>query len=348
MATKRDAELVRILIASPLEADQVERISTAAPERTAVIYDPTLLPVPRWSADHVGVARELGPMEITRWRHHLASADISFDVDWFEPARMPANAPKLRWVQTTGAGIVDILQRNNLTNSGIVFTTAAGVHAVPLAEHAVMGLLYLVKAVPRLRVWQAAHHWQHYTCDLLSGRRVLVIGLGHIGRQISRSLAALGVDVWGTDPYVASMPDGVSRVIPIRDLGLALPDVDGIVIACPKTPETYHLVGAPELAAMKPSAVLVNVGRGTVVEEGALIRALQEGRLAGAVLDVFENEPLASESPLWDLPQVLISPHSAATASTENALIVDLFIENLNRYLRGRPLLNVFDTSRGF
>jgi glyoxylate/hydroxypyruvate reductase A len=348
MAERADSQRLTILIASPLEAEQAARIAAAAPDLARVIYEPDLLPVPRYPADHHGTPRALDERSLQRWREYLRAADILFDFDWLEPERMPINAPKLRWVQATSAGIGEYLIRTGLADSTIMFTTAAGVHAVPLAEHVALGLLYLTKSVPLLGEWQRAHHWERFATMQLAGRRMLLVGLGNVGRQVARTCACLGVQVWGLDPATESPPEGVSRLIPEDQFHQALGEVDALVLACPYTSKTHHLVGAAELTAMRPSAVVINIARGAVIDERELVRALQEGRLGGAVLDVFEEEPLPADSPLWDMPNVLVSPHSASTVASENERITDLFIDNLHRYLAGEPLRNVFVKSRGF
>jgi phosphoglycerate dehydrogenase-like enzyme len=258
-------------------------------------------------------------------------------------------APRVRWVQATVSGVGDFLARTGLDRWPVVVTTAAGIHAAPLAEFVVLGLLYFVKQVPELRAWQASHRWERYTADSLAGRRVMLIGLGHVGRAIATYLSVMGVEVvgMGRDPR-AERPAGVTRLIGRPELIDALREVDALVLACPYTRETHHLIGANELEALPSHAIVVNVARGAVIDEPRLIDALAGGRLAGACLDVVEDEPLAPGSPLWDLPNVLISPHSASTLARENELIVELFVENLGRFLEGRPLRNVFDPARGY
>lgn len=344
--TQRDR--LALLIGSPLEEEHVERIQAVAPDRVRVIYAPELLPVPRYPADHHGTKRNLGEDELRRWRGHLAAADVMFDFDWYEPVAMPANAPKLRWVQTTSAGIGEYLISTGLAASEITFTTAAGTHAIPLAEHVAFGLLYLVKRAPDLRSWQAAHRWERFTTRQLAGSRMLLVGLGNVGRQVARVCAGLGIEVWATDPGTAVAPIGVTRLLDGSAIREALAEVDALVLACPYTPATHHLVGAAEFAAMRRTGIVVNISRGAVVDEPAMIAALTDGRLAGAVLDVFETEPLPADSPLWDMPNVLVSPHSASTVEVENRVITDLFIDNLRRYLAGEELRNVFDRARGF
>jgi phosphoglycerate dehydrogenase-like enzyme len=338
-----------VLICSPIDAHLVKRIEDSGGDRVRVVYEPGLLPTPRYPGDHNGIPRSLDPPALKRWRAHLSRADVLFDFDWMDPAGIPVNAPRVRWVQATSSGIGEFLVSTRLAESGITFTTAAGVHAVPLAEFVVLGLLYVMKRVPYLRTMQAEHRWERYTTRQLAGQRALVIGLGNVGRHIARTLAGLGMEVSGmsrTDR--TKRASGVTRMIRRDGLEDALSGVDALVLSCPYTPETHHLIGAPQLASMRHDAVLVNVSRGAVVDQAALTEALRQGRLAGAVLDVFEKEPLPPEDPLWDLPNVLVSPHSASTVDAENAHIVDLFVENLGRYLEGRPLINRFERDRGY
>jgi glyoxylate/hydroxypyruvate reductase len=265
------------------------------------------------------------------------------------PEALPHNAPKLRWIQGTSAGIGERLRRHGLLDSDLVFTTAAGVHGSSLAEFVILGLLYFYREVRRLQRMQAAHHWERYTNAELAGRCVLLVGLGTVGRVIARRLAALDVVVWGVRRTArGTPPEGVARLLPFERFARALPEIDALVLACPLTEQTHGLIGTAELQALQPHAVLINVARGQVVDERALIEALEHGRLAGAALDVAEEEPLPDNNQLWDLPNVLISPHSASTVESENERIVDLFIENLRRWLDRRPLLNRFDRRRGY
>ena len=251
--------------------------------------------------------------------------------------------------QGTSAGIGELVRRHRLQGAPFQMTTAAGVHGAALAEFVLLGLLHVTRDVPGLRRLQAARHWQRFTSRALAGRRALVVGLGSVGCAIAAKLAALDLEVWGIRRSAGrDCPAGVARVLPPSGLADALRQVDALVLACPLTEQTRHLIGAAELAALPPGALLVNVARGPVVDEPALIAALRSHRLAGAALDVFAEEPLPADSPLWALDNVLLSPHSASTLADENRRIVDLFLANLERFLAGRPLLNRFDPARGY
>lgn len=339
----------RVLIASPLESEQVERIRAAEPRRITVLYEPELLPMIRYQNDHEGIARKLTEGQRRRWRALLSQADILFDFDWEAPRHFLRHAPNVRWIQATSAGIGEYVRRMRIPAESVTLTTAAGVHAQPLAEFVALAMLYFARDLPTLQAWQQAHHWERFSGQGLAGSTALILGLGQVGRRIAEVIAALGVCVYGLRRSAGCvLPPGVARVIAADELDLILPQVDYLIIATPYTPDTYHLVDARRLALLKPPAVLINVGRGQVVEEPALIAALQAGRLRGAALDVFEREPLPVDSPVWDLPNVLVSPHSASTVAGENARIVDLFIENLHRWLDGRPLRNLFQNDRQY
>ncbi|MDR1799993.1 MAG: D-2-hydroxyacid dehydrogenase [Bifidobacteriaceae bacterium] len=335
---------VRVLIATYLEDEHVQRIATADP-RVTVLYAPDLLPTPRYQADHNGIRRPLTAQQEAAWTELLAQADVAFDFDWRDPAALPATAPNLRWIQATSSGIGEFLLATGLINSQIVFTTAAGVHSAPLAEFACLGLLYLVKQVPLLRARQAEHRWERYTARSIEGLRVLVVGTGQVGTATARYLTGLGASVRTASRHPRPPSSGTEPALPLGQLKEALRETDAIVLACPLSPETYHLIAAAELAAMPPGGYLVNIGRGPVVDQPALVEALASSHLGGAVIDVAEEEPLPADSPLWDLPNVLISPHSASTVASENGKITDLFIDNLYRWLDGRPLSNVFRPS---
>jgi phosphoglycerate dehydrogenase-like enzyme len=339
---------VRVLVATPLEPELVARIEEADP-RVRALYEPDLIPAPRYAADHSGVPRQLTIAEQDKWSRVRAQADVSFDFDWQDPAGMPRNCPRLRWVQGTSAGLGGFLERTGLARSDLIFTTAAGVHGTPLAEFALLGLLYFAKGLPQLAAWQAERHWERHTTASLAGRRVVVVGLGGIGQAVARLLSQAGLRVCGAGRpgHTYDVP-GVASYVSSDRLDEVLPEADGLILACPLTEETAGLIGARQLRLLPRGAVVVNVSRGPVVDEDALIAALTSGHLGGAFLDVFAVEPLPPSSPLWALPNVVISPHSAATVAAENGLITDLFCDNLRRWLDGRELRNVYDRAAGY
>ncbi|MEV4619552.1 D-2-hydroxyacid dehydrogenase [Asanoa sp. NPDC049573] len=337
-----------VLIATYLEPDLVQRIASVDPALD-VIYEPDLVPVPRYASDHTGTPRPLTPAEQDRWEKALAAADVAWDFDWQAPADLPVRAPRLRWIQATSAGIGAFVQRTGLDRTDLTFTTAAGIHATPLAEFAVLGALHFVKGVPHLRAQQNEHRWQRYTTAQLAGRTVTVVGLGGIGRKVVASFAALGTRVLavGRPGRDYDLPAAAS-IHSTDELDDLLRWTDVLVLCTPLTDQTAGLLSAARIARLKPGAIVVNIGRGPLVDEPALIEALRTKALAGAALDVFATEPLPADSPLWDLDNVLVSPHSASTVDTENAAITDLFCDNLRRYLDGRGLRNLYQRELGY
>jgi glyoxylate/hydroxypyruvate reductase len=338
---------IRVLVCSFLEKEQVARI-TAHPG-VEVRYRPDLLPQPRYPCDHHGPAPALTAAERAEWATLLRQADVCFDFDWEQPAEMPARAPGVKWVQASSSGIGQFMGRTGLAGWDAMITTAAGIHAQPLTEWAVTGILYFVKDVPGLQARQSAHRWERMAMAGLAGQRALVVGLGRVGRAVAAALGGLGVEVWGVRREASTgQIAGVSRTGTAGDLRELLRSCDILVLTCPLTPETFRLIGAPELAALGPDGILVNIARGAVVDEPALIDALRQRSIRGAVLDVAQTEPLAADSPLWDLGNVLISPHSASTLATENVALVDLFLRNLALFQAGKPLINRYDPARGY
>ena len=227
-----------------------------------------------------------------------------------------------------------------------IFTTASGVHARPLAEFALMIMLMFAKDFQYLQREKEQHHWQRYSASELAGKTVGVVGLGKIGREVARLAKAFEMRVIGSRRDPSRPVAQIEQLYGHDGLHDVLRQSDYLVLATPHTPETEGIIGPNELALLPDGAVIVNIARGAVMNEPALIDALQSGKLRGAGLDVFATEPLPTNSPLWDMPQVVISPHSASTADTENQKLADLFCDNLKRYLSGDTLINVLNTDQ--
>ena len=273
-----------------------------------------------------------------------AVADIEVLYAWGFPADLYAQAPHLRWLQAMGAGVdwalVPALPRR------VVVTRAPGVFGPWMAEYVLGWLLWTTQ---RMEVYRAAQREPQWRDDViperLAGKTMLVVGLGEIGRSVAAAARALGVRVVGVSRSGRAVR-GVARVYPTRALARALGEADVVTITVPLTSATQGLIGRAELAAMRPSAWLVNVARGAVVDEDALVQALERRRIAGAILDVFTTEPLPPEHRLWKLDNVVITPHIAGPSTP--AEIAPIFNENLARFLRGRPLRHVVDRRRGY
>ncbi|MFN8472566.1 MAG: D-2-hydroxyacid dehydrogenase [Anaerolineae bacterium] len=337
-------ESLVVLIASYLEPEYVEQIRAVDP-RIEVLYDPTLLATPRYVADHGGGSLHRSPEQEARWSEMLARADVLFDFDRTHLNDLPSVAPRLRWLQATSAGIGQMVRRLGLDKTDIIFTTASGVHARPLADFCLMAMLMFAKDYSWMERDKKLKRWERYCAEELTGKTLAIVGLGRVGQEVARHGKKMDMRVIGTKRAPEPLPD-VDEVYGPDDLDAILPQADYLVLIAPHTGETERLIGERELTMMKPSAVFINIARGTLVDEAALTAALREGRLKGAALDVFQEEPLPASSPLWDMPDVIISPHSASTVTQENARITELFCDNLGRYLRAEPLRNVLDTER--
>jgi glyoxylate/hydroxypyruvate reductase len=333
-----------VLIASPLESEHVDRIRAVDP-RIEVLHDAELLPRPRYVSDHVGPPMTRTPEQERRFLEMLGRAEVVFDFPSGHSGDLPAVAPRLRWLQATSAGIGQFVRRQGLDRTGITFTTASGVHARPLADFCLMAMLMFAKNYVWMERDKKAKRWERYCGEELTGKTLAIIGVGRVGQEVARHGKRMDMRVTGMRRSDAQVPD-VDNLFDRVDLRTMLGEADFVVLAAPHTPETEGIIGAAELAVMKPSAVLINIGRGALVDEDALIRALQEKRLAGAALDVLREEPPPQDSPLWEMPNVIISPHSASTVTQENARITEIFCDNLRRYLSGQPLRNVLDTKK--
>ena len=337
---------MRVVIATPLEAELVERIRGVDP-RLDVAYEPDLMPPPRYPSDHHGVdGFERTPEDEALFTELVSGAEVVLGFPRESPrmlAWVVRTAPRLRFLQAMYAGAGQQLHAANLTPDElerVAFASSAGVHATPLAEWSLFGLLAFTKGLPRLLEDKAARRWDHYPGDELPGKTLLVVGVGAIGREVVRLARAFGMNVLGVTRRAEGEWHGPER---LRELAAR---ADAVVITLPLTDDTRGLVDRETIESLPEGAILVNVGRGGVVDEQALVDALRSGRLRGAALDVFAEEPLPESSPLWQLDNVLISPHTAALSLHENARIVEVFAENLRRYLAGEGLVNRIDTER--
>jgi phosphoglycerate dehydrogenase-like enzyme len=280
---------------------------------------------------------------------------------------MPDQATNLRWVQFHRAGLDRWLEEPLLQKPGLIFTSLSGAAAPQLAEYVLMMLLGLGHRWLDLLDAQRQAEWpkergKRFSPRELRGSTVGIVGYGSIGREIARLLAAFGATILATkrnlmhlqaDGYLPAGlgdPDGslVRRFYPPQALRSMVKECDFVVITLPLTPETQGLFGAEAIAAMKPGAFLVDVSRGGILNHTALVAALRERKLGGAALDVFPEEPLPADSPLWKMPNVIITPHIAGNSPYYDGRAADLFAENLERYLRGEPLLNQVELAVGY
>jgi phosphoglycerate dehydrogenase-like enzyme len=295
---------------------------------------------------HIGIEHEF-------LREHAPASDAMLTVGMRNTAlpRIWSLFKKLRWVHSMSAGVEQILFPA-LIESDIPVTNARGVFKRSLAEFALLGMLYFSKGVPRLMEQKRARKWDPFMVDWLPERNVAIVGYGEIGRECALLAKGLGARILATRRRTALLDSDsiVDKAYPLTGLHEMLHDADYVIAAAPNTPETRHMISDAEFAAMKNTAVIINVGRGTVIDEMAMIRALERKQIAGAALDVFEHEPLAPASPLWDFANVLISPH--CTDRTRDPDWLDLamrrFVTNFHHFLKGEPLEFMVDKKAGY
>lgn len=323
----------------------------------------TLLLSHRCHADHgadiaAAAARDNLPLELLALpadrEARLAEADCArIDAAFFSGDVFPdfsrqffstvRKAPGLKWMHVFNAGIDHPIYAEMLAR-GVRLTTSSGSTAEPIAQTAITALLMLARNFPRWLAGQRARTWNPMRApDVprdLAGQRMLVLGAGQIGSEIARLARVLGLHVTGVRRSAASAADAFDALYPPAQLAMLLPDADWLVIACPLTAETRGMIDAGLIAKLPRGARIINIARGEIIDENALVTALHSGHLGGAWLDVFEKEPLPAESPLWDLPNVFLTPHNSAAASGNEQRVNAIFFDNLARWHRGEALVN--------
>ena len=260
--------------------------------------------------------------------------------------KIVACAPKLKWIQTPMAGAESILTPDVVSSSIIV--TNSRFHGPQISELAFNLMLMLARQSPQQVNFQTKKKWQSILPELLHGKTLGVLGLGSIGQAVAHLGKAFRMRVIALRAHPEAPSRYVDAVFPSHALHEVLAQSDFVVLTLPLTAETQHIIREAELRVMKPNAFIINVGRGGLIDEDALVRALQEKRIGGAGLDVFAKEPLPQASPLWELPNVIVSPHNAGMRKDYFERATEQFCQNLRRYLRGQPLMNIVDKVRGY
>jgi phosphoglycerate dehydrogenase-like enzyme len=339
--------LTTVLITSYFEEEHIRRMREVD-GRLRVLYREDLVPPPRWPGDHAGPENwKRTPEGEEEFLAMLGEAEVLYDFPRSHVDDLVQVAPKLRWVQGSMAGAGEVAQRAGLGDTDVVVTTARGIYSGPLAEFVLMAMLQHAKDLDRLRRDKAEKVWRQGTTGTLERKTLCVVGTGSIGRAIAERARPFGMRVVGVKRTVREDDEAwqyADDLYATADLPTALGEADYVAVTLPGTPETRRLLDAEAIAAIKPEAYFANVGRGSVVNEAALVEALESGHLSGAALDVFEVEPLPEESPLWRLDNVIVSAHTTdVVPDLINSAQTDLFCENLRRYLAGDELLNVLD-----
>jgi phosphoglycerate dehydrogenase-like enzyme len=335
-------------------------VASLAPRRL-VVYLPHPLPIWRLPEGYLEKIRRRAraafdletPLNEAAFARALPSAEVLFA--WGLARRHVEKAEALRWLHTPLAG-VDRVLNPEILRTGVRVTSSRGVNSVAVAEHVLGLLLALTRGIADAVRAQNVHRWDQERLygrrpplETLEGKTLGILGLGDIGRELAARGRALGMTVWGLVRTPRPAPDGIDRLlVGARKVDALVRAADVLVLAVPLTPATQGIIGERELKSMKPTSILINIGRGALVQESALVRALREGWIAGAGLDVCAHEPLPPASPLWGMGQVVLTPHVAGTHPAYMALAADLFLTNLKRYLEGEPLLNEVDKQAGY
>ena len=330
--------MTTLLVSSRLHAERGADIAAHA-QRLGITLEPVVLP-----ADPEG---RLSDADCARLDLAFFSNDI-FPIHSRQFFSTVRKAPALQWLHVFNAG-VDHPIYTEMLERGVRLTTSAGSTAAPIAQTAITGLLMLARHFPRWLAAQRERRWDpmrvpDFPRDLV-GQTALVLGLGSIGSEIARLAQALGLKVIGIRRSPQQPGDPVDELHTVDKLPQLLPHCDWLIVACPLTTETRGLIDAAMLARLPPGARIINIARGEIIDETALIAALREGRLSGAYLDVFEKEPLPAESPLWDLPNVLVTPHNSAAATGNDERVYQMFLGNLECWHHGKPLRNAVSTA---
>lgn len=280
-------------------------------------------------------------------------AEVYFNGSYLKQSvleRVLAAAPLLRWQHTPSAGVEHILRSTLFLKREIVLTNSAGIYAIPIAEFVMTFILNHAKQFAAIRTLQEQHQWEQnigLKFSELTNATLLIIGAGGIGQAIATRASAFGMSVWGSRKRTDPLP-GFEKMVGREDWRSLLPDADYVVLATPLTSQTQGMINAKVLRSMRSTAYLINIARGAVIDETALLTALKENWIAGAGIDTFDSEPLPANSPFWSLPNVTVSPHCSGFSPQNDQRIIDLFLDNLNRYRQSQPLKNVIDRQSGY
>ncbi len=328
---------IRVVLTTPIDAQNVQRIKAVSERIQLEQVSPLVLAEKKGDfANKEKLTLLLREAEVIYgWIHHF-------------PKNLPERTSRLKWIQTMSAG-VDRLP-GEILKSHVRIATARGLHRTPMGEVVLEMMLMFVKDAPSCLLMKQAREWRRFRPKLLRGQTVGILGLGAIGREIARLCKAFGMKVIGVRRSGGPEPPfpDVDRVYPRDCLPELLAESDFVVLALPLTKETKGMIGEKELRGMKPSAYLINVARGAIVDEGALLRALEEKWIAGAGLDVFIQEPLPPESKFYELPNVIFSPHISGDMPDYELRATEVFCENLRRYLAGEPFLHEVDKEKEY
>ncbi len=329
-------EPVNVLVTTPIEQVHLDQIAAVSP-RVKVRDASTMLKTDQEGSNPTG----------SEFDTVLAEADVIYGHRL--PRDFAGRMPRLKWVQVMSAG-VDAYLDGGLRKSPVTLTNVSGIHATPIGEFVLEQMLMFAKGAALGMELQRKREWRRFGTTVLRGKTVGVIGLGEIGREVARLSKAFGMRVIATRRSTKreTRARNVDLLLPSAGLHRALAESDFVVIALPYTKQTDRVIGEAEFKTMKATAYIINIGRGRIIDEEAMIRALSEKQIAGAGLDVFATEPLPPSSKLWEMPNVICSPHISGGMEDYNGRATDLFCRNLEHFLAGRRLFNVVGKRRGY
>jgi phosphoglycerate dehydrogenase-like enzyme len=334
-------EPVNVLVVSSIGEDALRLIADVSPR--IKLFDSSKL----WDAPDIITPERKGDFSSPEFDAMLARAEVIYGFRL--PQNFTARAPRLKWFQCFFAGVDSVLD-TEMVNSPVTITNMRGIHAVPVSEFA-LGLMFMLAKRAETCIQQKQQKlWKRYEITLLRSKTLGIVGFGSIGRELAKTAKALGMIVLATSRTAqeGDCARHVDTVLPTGQLNILLSRSDFVVLALPHTPETDKLIGEPQIRAMKPTAYLINVGRGTTVDEPALVRSLEERWIAGAGLDAFATEPLPPDSKLWSLANVILTPHVGANRQGAKTEVALFFCENLRRYLNGKKLFNIVNKKAGY
>lgn len=332
---------INVLVLSPIGEENMRRIRAVSPRVNARFASKL------WDVSDLIKGKRSDDFSSPGFDAELAEAEVLYG--YIFPSNVVERAPKLKWIQGMLAGAEHLLTED-LLRSKVIIANTSGIHGTPVGEIAVEMMLILAKKALKCFQEKSQRKWESFTPDLLRGRTAGIIGLGAIGSEIARLSRAFGMRVLGVRRSVKKVGRAryVDAVYPPAQLTEMLTQSDFVVLVLPNTPETFKMIGEKELRSMKPTAYLINVGRGQTVDEEMMVRALEEGWIAGAGLDAFTVEPLPLDSKLWGLPNVFFSPHVAGRMEHYGDMATGVFVENLKRYVEGKKLRKVVSKKRGY
>jgi len=315
---------MKILLASGIRGGNLETVCEIAPEAEFIVAES--------EKDAVAKAKDV---------------DVIYASAWLKREIFLASSEKLKWVQIGGAG-VEVTLYPEMVESDVILTNASGAFDIPIAEHVFAMILCFSRGLNMFIRHQMEGKWRGSSIMQLSGKTILIIGLGSIGSAVAKRANGLEMRILAVDLFPPEKPDYVERIEKPEKLHELLPEADFIAICCPLTQNTQEMIGEAEFHQMKTSAYFINIARGKIADEAAMIKALKEERIAGAGLDAFGEEPLPEDSELWAMPNVIITPHSAGFAPETGERTFGIFCENLRRFVNGELLINVVDKKAGF